>query len=52
MLVVVKGRGELVSASGDAIAISRGATVLTPFAAGPLTLRGGVEALRCRPPRA
>jgi mannose-6-phosphate isomerase len=49
LLVVLAGEGRLDSASGS-LPLRHGQTVLVPFAAGPLELRGEVETLRCLPP--
>jgi mannose-6-phosphate isomerase len=49
VLIVVQGEGRLESASGT-LPLRHGQTVLVPFAAGPLELRGELEALRCLPP--
>ncbi len=45
ILVGLSGDGEL---GGEPLA--RGTALLVPFEAGPLTLSGDVEAIRCRPP--
>ena len=45
ILVALSGDGEL----GDE-PFARGTALLVPFDAGPLTLSGDVEAIRCRPP--
>ena len=45
VLLVTEGEGAL-----DDLPLSRGATVLIPYAAGTTTLSGDVEALRCLPP--
>jgi mannose-6-phosphate isomerase len=45
VLLVTEGEGTL-----DELPLTRGATVLVPFAAGTTTLTGDVEALRCLPP--
>ena len=45
ILVALSGDGEL---GGEPFA--RGIALLVPFGAGPLTLSGDVEAIRCRPP--
>lgn len=50
VLVVVEGSGELAGGDGDAHPLRRGATVLVPYAAGPLALRGPLHVVRCRPP--
>ncbi|MDN4479746.1 class I mannose-6-phosphate isomerase [Demequina muriae] len=54
VLVVADGEGVLVPAHGPEIPVRRGVTLLTPHAAGDLSLedRGGLEVLRCRPPAA
>jgi mannose-6-phosphate isomerase len=49
LLVVLQGEGRLDSASGS-LPLQRGQTVLVPFAAGPLELRGELEVIRCMPP--
>jgi mannose-6-phosphate isomerase len=49
ILVVTAGAGQLVSADA-ALDIYRGMTLLVPFAAGDLELRGSAELIRCRPP--
>lgn len=51
VFVVVDGAGELRTASGD-VAVSRGATVLVPYGAGPVEITGILELVRCRPPAA
>ena len=50
-LVILAGAGELIAANGIRLSVQAGETVLTPFAAGELTVEGQVEFLRCRPPR-
>jgi mannose-6-phosphate isomerase len=45
ILVALSGEGEL---GGEPV--GRGTALLVPHAAGPLTLTGDVEAIRCRPP--
>jgi mannose-6-phosphate isomerase len=50
ILVVVHGRGTLETERGRALDVARGETVLVPFAAGAVELRGDVEAIRCLPP--
>ncbi|WP_062135249.1 class I mannose-6-phosphate isomerase [Demequina aestuarii] len=54
VLVVERGVGALVPGQGQAIPLQRGMTILTPHAAGDLTLvdHGELEVLRCRPPAA
>jgi mannose-6-phosphate isomerase len=49
VLVVVSGHGQVAYPTGS-LAVQRGATVLVPYAAGPTTLEGDLQALRCRPP--
>lgn len=44
------GGGTLSAESGGQLAISRGSTVLVPYAAGAAMLAGEVRAIRCRPP--
>ncbi|MDA8296374.1 MAG: class I mannose-6-phosphate isomerase [Actinomycetota bacterium] len=51
VLVVVDGVGELAGEfPGRPLPLRRGATVLVPYAAGPMELRGDVEGIWCRPP--
>jgi mannose-6-phosphate isomerase len=45
ILVGLGGTGEL-----GGVPFERGTALLVPYAAGPLTLSGDVEAIRCRPP--
>jgi mannose-6-phosphate isomerase len=49
ILVVIGGSGRL-ETPGDSLELGRGDTVLVPFAAGPGTVRGRLEAVRCLPP--
>jgi mannose-6-phosphate isomerase len=49
VLVVTAGQGSLVVADGGPVPVRRGSTVLIPHAAGPATLSGVVEGVRCRP---
>jgi mannose-6-phosphate isomerase len=49
VLVVLEGEGTLESASG-LLPVRHGQTVLVPHGAGPLELRGELEAIRCLPP--
>jgi mannose-6-phosphate isomerase len=49
ILVVVVGSGRLATADGT-LDVTRGDTLLVPYAAGAGTLTGGVEAIRCKPP--
>lgn len=50
VLVVLEGEGVLEWNDG-ALVLSHGQTILVPFAAGRLTLRGTLTVLRCMPPR-
>lgn len=51
VLVAADGAGELAGEfPGSPLPLRRGATVLVPYAAGPMDLRGDVEAIWCRPP--
>jgi mannose-6-phosphate isomerase len=50
ILVALDGVGALTTEQGGELALTRGATVLVPHAAGEGVLRGSVTALRCRPP--
>lgn len=50
ILVAVSGAGELTAEAGGALPIRRGQTVLVPHGSGTMTLAGGVELVRCRPP--
>jgi mannose-6-phosphate isomerase len=49
VVVVTAGSGTLAPAQGPPLAVRAGDTVLVPHAAGPCTLRGTVEAIRCKP---
>lgn len=49
VLIVVKGSGELQSAAGTAYQLEKGDCWLIPWAAGPVSIVGAVEAIRCRP---
>jgi len=51
VIVVVAGSGTL-AGELDQLAVRRGDTLLIPYAAGPLTLTGDVEAIRLSPPAA
>lgn len=51
LLVVTSGTGALVPESGRAVPVGRGSTVLIPHSAGPCSLAGDVEAIRCAPGR-
>ena len=52
IVVVVEGDGVLESDHADRTRVSNGSTVLVPYAAGAVTLRGSCRALACRPPAA
>ena len=49
ILVVLSGEGQLACPAGT-LPVHRGSTILVPYAAGPTTLEGHVQALRCLPP--
>jgi mannose-6-phosphate isomerase len=49
ILVVVDGKGRLETEGGTAT-LSRGASLLIPYAAGPGELTGSVDVIRCLPP--
>lgn len=51
LLVVTSGTGTLVPESGKPVPVGRGSTVLIPHAAGPCSLSGDVQAIRCCPGR-
>jgi mannose-6-phosphate isomerase len=51
VLIVLDGSGRLETQAGD-ISLTRGATVLLPWAAGEGALEGELEVLRCLPPEA
>jgi mannose-6-phosphate isomerase len=46
ILVVLEGEGAV-----DDVDVKRGDTILVPYAAGACTLTGGLDAIRCLPPR-
>jgi mannose-6-phosphate isomerase len=50
ILVAIAGEGTLVTAAGGEQLLRRGDAVLVPHAAGEGQIRGGVNAIRCRPP--
>ncbi|MEO3870040.1 class I mannose-6-phosphate isomerase [Nonomuraea sp. B12E4] len=52
VLVVTSGDGTLAGAGQDPLPLHAGATVLVPHAAGPLTLIGHMDLVRCLPPAA
>ncbi len=49
VLVVTGGNGRLSTETGSSVLISRGSTVLIPYAAGASMLAGDVQAIRCLP---
>lgn len=49
ILIVTSGQGR-VSYPAGSLAVHRGSTILVPYGAGPVTLEGSFQALRCRPP--
>jgi mannose-6-phosphate isomerase len=51
IVVVLEGDGRLSTDDGD-ITLASGDTVLVPWAAGPVSIEGELEALRCLPPEA
>jgi mannose-6-phosphate isomerase len=51
VLVVVDGQGRLTCEHGGDLPLRRGQTALIPHSAGATRLSGGLEVLRCRPPR-
>jgi mannose-6-phosphate isomerase len=50
ILVVLRGNGTLHSERADSLPLTRGDTVLVPFAAGRTAVVGAVELIRCLPP--
>jgi mannose-6-phosphate isomerase len=50
ILLVTDGEGTLTTERGDELTLTRGTTALVPYAAGPTTITGAVEAIRCLPP--
>jgi mannose-6-phosphate isomerase len=52
VLLILAGSGDLVAADGSRTPVSRGATILIPHGAGPLSLAGTLTAVRCLPPAA
>jgi mannose-6-phosphate isomerase len=50
ILVALRGNGTLHSERADSLPLTRGDTVLVPFAAGRTALSGAVELIRCLPP--
>lgn len=51
VVVVVEGEGLLETERAEPAAVSRGSTLLVPFASGAVRLTGPCAALACRPPR-
>jgi mannose-6-phosphate isomerase len=49
VLIVASGHGQVRYPAGS-LAVQRGTTLLVPYGAGPTTLEGDLQALRCRPP--
>ncbi|MBB4929793.1 mannose-6-phosphate isomerase [Lipingzhangella halophila] len=50
VLVVLHGSGELRTRAGEHVGLARGDVLAVPHAAGPLSVRGDVTAVLCRPP--
>ncbi|RNL82552.1 class I mannose-6-phosphate isomerase [Halostreptopolyspora alba] len=50
VLVALEGTGELDTRAGERLDVARGDVLAIPHAAGPLTVRGDVTAVLCRPP--
>jgi mannose-6-phosphate isomerase len=50
VVIVLEGEGALEPERADAVRVSRGSTVLVPYAVGAVTLRGSCRAVACRPP--
>jgi mannose-6-phosphate isomerase len=50
VLVVTAGQGYLVPENSAPVPLRRGSTVVIPHGAGPATLTGSIEAIRCLPP--
>jgi mannose-6-phosphate isomerase len=46
---VISGAGFITYPAGT-LPVRRGSTILAPYGAGPTTLEGHFQALRCRPP--
>lgn len=49
VLIVTGGTGALRAEAGPAVPLRRGSTVVIPHAAGPCTLAGDIQAIRCCP---
>jgi mannose-6-phosphate isomerase len=52
IVVVLTGHGRLETAAGEVTEVSKGDTLLIPFAAGAVRLQGPIDCIRCMPPRA
>lgn len=50
IVVVVDGAGQLATEAGGTTPLRRGQTLLLPHAAGPATVSGHIDVVRCRPP--
>jgi mannose-6-phosphate isomerase len=50
VLVVLDGAAELTTEDGDILALSKGETLVVPYAAGAITINGKLTAIRCMPP--
>jgi len=50
ILIVLSGSGTLATATGHPITVSRGQTILIPYAAGDCALAGDIAAIRCLQP--
>jgi mannose-6-phosphate isomerase len=50
VLIVVEGAGS-VTTTASVLPVKRGSTVLVPYSAGPVELRGAMRAMRCLPPK-
>ncbi len=51
VLVVTGGSGRLEWPGGEGLDVGSGSTVLVPFGAGTVRVRGRLDLVRCRPPR-
>jgi mannose-6-phosphate isomerase len=49
VLIVTEGAGAVIPETGSPVLVSRGSTVLIPYAAGLCTLAGAVRGVRCMP---
>jgi mannose-6-phosphate isomerase len=49
VLITTEGTGTVTPETGSPVPVSRGSTVLIPYAAGPCTLTGDVRGIRCMP---